>query len=214
MRRLLPSRLFSKTSASPHPVSNEEGGQETVEIARLSAASLAPLADQLVPVYHAAFAEPPYRRDAAQTRAFAGSLTGHMLRRDFRCCLAHESATGAITGFTYGYSGEPGQWWHDIVAAAMGQATVETWLMGSFEFVELAVMPAAQGRGIGGRLHDALLEGLANRTAVLSTIQQETAALQLYRKRGWVELVRDLAFPGVAEPYLVMGIDLTQRPRR
>ncbi len=90
----------------------------------------------------------------------------------------------------------------------MEPAAVETWLIDSFEFAELAVLPELQGRGIGGRLHHALLDGLANRTAVLSTIEQETAALQLYRKRGWIELVRNLAFPGVAELYRVMGIDL------
>ncbi len=218
MRRLLPLRLSSrfspKATASLGAPKDNMRGHIPVEIVRLSAASLAPLADQLLPVYHAAFAEPPYNRDFAQTNAFAGALSNHMLRRDFRCCLARESTGGAITGFTYGYSGEPGQWWHDVVGAAMEPAAVGTWLNGSFEFVELAVLPQAQGRGTGGRLHDALLDGLANRTAVLSTIQHETAALQLYRKRGWVELVRDLAFPGVADPYLVMGIDLAQRSGR
>jgi GNAT superfamily N-acetyltransferase len=210
MRRLLPTRFSSRLA----PKLAKGSRQPPIELVMLSAASLLPLAERLLPVYHAAFAAPPYNRDAAQARAFAGTLSQHMLRRDFRSCIALEPQTGKLTGFTYGYSGGAGEWWHDIVAAAMAPAARDAWLAGSFEFAELAVLPEAQGRGIGGRLHDALLDGLANRTAVLSTIEQETTALQLYRKRGWVDLVHDLAFPDVAERYLLMGIDLRERRTR
>jgi ribosomal protein S18 acetylase RimI-like enzyme len=187
----------------------------TVEIVCISAGELAPIADRLAAVYYAAFAAPPYHRDAAQAAAFADTLAQHARRRDFQCCVAREGSGGRIAGFSYGYSGVAGQWWHDVVAGAMPREMAESWLKGSFELAELAVLPEAQGRGLGGRLHDTLLDGQRNRTAVLSTIQEETPALQLYRKRGWIELVPRLWFPNVAEAYLIMGIDLSRwRARR
>lgn len=179
-----------------------------VEIVGLPATELGPVIEQILHVYGAAFALPPYNRDASQTQAFAGTLMRHLANDDFRCCVAREDGNGRILGFTYGYTGRPGQWWYDVVAAAMEPRVVEQWLDGGFEFVELAVLPEAQGRGLGGRLHDALLDGQPHRAATLSTIQYETAALGLYRKRGWVKLLQGVVFPNVPEPYLVMGLDL------
>ncbi len=180
------------------------------EIICISGRVLVPIVERLLPVYRAAFAAPPYRRDAVQTRAFADTLARHAEHRDFQCCLAREASGGRILGFSYGYSGEAGQWWHDVVAGAMRQELVESWLNGGFELAELAVLPDVQGRGLGGRLHDTLLDGQTNRTALLSTIEHDTPALHLYRKRGWIELLPRVMFPNVTDPYLVMGIDLSQ----
>jgi GNAT superfamily N-acetyltransferase len=69
----------------------------------------------------------------------------------------------------------------------------------------------AQGRGIGGRLHNALLGWLPHRTALLSTHQSETQALCLYRKRGWVPLLEGFVFPGGDAPFLIMGLDIGRR---
>lgn len=33
--------------------------------------------------------------------------------------VARDSHTASIVGFAYGYTSAPGQWWHDIVAAAL-----------------------------------------------------------------------------------------------
>jgi GNAT superfamily N-acetyltransferase len=82
------------------------------------------------------------------------------------------------------------------------------WLMDCFAFAELAVIPSAQGRGIGGQLHDTLLGGLPHRTAVLSAFQGETPAMRFYRWRGWVTLLRNFAPPGSVHPYVVMGLQL------
>lgn len=57
------------------------------------------------------------------------------------------------------------------------------------EFVELAVLPSHQGRGIGGQLHDTLLAGLPHQRALLATADDATtAAVHLYTKRGWQRL--------------------------
>jgi ribosomal protein S18 acetylase RimI-like enzyme len=184
------------------------------EIASISPVELKAVQNQIVDVYREAFSMPPYDRRELDVHVFEHSLAHHALHKAFRCCVAREHPGGPILGFVYGYTSEPGQWWHDSVAKALAPVRVECWLRGSFEFVELAVAPAAQGRGIGGRLHDAILEGLPHHTAVLSTYQAETVALQLYRKRGWLPLLEHFYFPGNPPPYLIMGLDLEQRTGR
>jgi GNAT superfamily N-acetyltransferase len=141
-------------------------------------------------VYRAAFALPPHDETEDDVLRFRDQIFRHALRTGFRCVVARDNHTASIVGFAYGYESAPGQWWHDIVAAALGPQTAEEWLTDCFEFVEVAVTPSAQGRGIGGQLHDQLLTGLQHRTAILSTLQEETSALRLYCKRGWVALRR------------------------
>ena len=68
----------------------------------------------------------------------------------------------------------------------------EEWLDRHFEFVELAVDPIHQRRGIGGALHDALLQSLPHDRALLSTWQEERPARSLYLSRGWRIVVQKL----------------------
>jgi ribosomal protein S18 acetylase RimI-like enzyme len=93
----------------------------------------------------------------------------------------------------------------------MDPAAAQRWLTDTFELVELAVAPHAQGRGIGSRLHDTLLADLPHQAAVLSTIQSETVALKLYRKRGWTVLLENFFFPGTSKPYIIMGLTLMRK---
>ncbi len=166
--------------------------------------------EQVLRVYREAFALPPYNETGADVSSFAEALSRHTRRQGFRLVAAVEGQDGPLLGFAYGYTSAPGQWWHDLVARAMDPALAAEWLGDAFEFVELAVAPQAQGRGLGGRLHDALLAGLPHQRAVLSTMQAETVALRLYRRRGWVVLLEGFRFPNVARPYLVLGLDLTR----
>ncbi len=159
-------------------------------------------------VYQQAFAQPPYSRDAGVADGFAASLVRHVNRIGFRALVAREGGSGPIVGFAYGYGTGPGQWWHEQVARAMPPEQSERWLLGAFELVEFAVAPRAQGQRLGSRLHDTLLQDLPYRTAVLSTMQFETVALQLYRRRGWVPLLENFIFPGGARTYMIMGKDL------
>ncbi|MFL5624723.1 MAG: GNAT family N-acetyltransferase [Ktedonobacteraceae bacterium] len=182
----------------------------TVEIVRLSAQEIDIVQEQIVHIYELAFAQPPYHRIEEDVKKFAVSLARHAQRPGFRCSLALEDTNGQVLGFTYGYTGAAGQWWHDRVSKALGPQKAETWLTGNFELVELAVLPSEQGRGIGGRLHDTLLTALPHRTAALSTYQLETTALHLYRKRGWITLLDGFVFPGSGEPFIIMGLDLTK----
>lgn len=129
----------------------------------------------------------------------------HLERPGFRFFADHDEG-GRLAGIAYGYLGAPGQWWHDLVADAMDEAARARWLRpGHFEFVELAVRPDLRRRGIGGRLHDALLTALDAPTAVLSTEVANEPAIALYSGRGWEVVVPEIDFGADYAPFLVMG---------
>lgn len=176
------------------------------DVDEVGAAAVAAVRGELAAVYRAAFAPPLYQTSEEDTARFGVEiLRRHAGRAGFRCCVAREAPGEAVVGFAYGYTSAPGQWWHDLVARALGPDLAARWLAGAFEFVELAVTPAARGRGLSGRLHDALLAGLPHRTAVLSTRDAETPAVHLYRGRGWTPLLTGYRFPGGEDPWLVLG---------
>jgi ribosomal protein S18 acetylase RimI-like enzyme len=132
-------------------------------------------------------------------------LPRHAGRRAFRF-LAARTDGGKLAGFAYGYEGGPGEWWHDHVASAMTPEQRGEWLApGHFEFVELQVAPELEGRGIGGRLHDALLTGVRGPTAVLSTQRSNERALGFYARRGWETIVEDMDFGEGYQPFVVLG---------
>lgn len=133
-------------------------------------------------------------------------LPRHVTRDGFRFLGAF--ADDRPVGFVYGYRGGSGQWWHDRVARALGTEGTERWLgPGHFEFTELHVRADYRRRGIGGRLHDELLEGIDASTAVLSTQTDNDPAIALYTGRGWRVIVPYLDF-GSGRPFLIMGLDL------
>ncbi len=171
----------------------------------------------LVGVYAAAM-NPPDRtlsgREAIMER--------HAASPGFRGLTA--LADGRLAGFTYGFHGETGQWWHDMVAAALATRSGTTapaaegtgpgvtgpggWLDNSFEVAELHVLPPWQGNGIGRSLLLSVTDGRPERTAVLSTADAPTRARRLYRSVGFTDLLTDFRFSGSEPPYAVMGATL------
>lgn len=168
----------------------------------------------IVDIYRKAFAHPPYNEGESSVIRFSVAFDRHLQRQGYRCIVARPSAKGPIIGFAFGYTAQPGQWWRDTVASVLTPEQVQRWLSDCFELAELAVAPAFQGRGIGGKLHDTLLANLTHQTAALSTIQAESNALHLYRKRGYVTLVKDLIFPGGFRNYTIMSLDLKNQDLR
>lgn len=109
---------------------------------------------------------------------------------------------GAAVGMGFGHRSLPGQWWHDAVAAHVGPenpALREAWVL-----VELAVLPAWQGRGIGGLLHDTLLEAQPLPRALLSTEVTNDRARRMYERRTWHYLHSGFAFVAGQPRFLVM----------
>jgi ribosomal protein S18 acetylase RimI-like enzyme len=166
-----------------------------IEIREVSAREVFPLRHQLAEIWP----------DASRAR-IDDILPRHAARNGFRFLGAFTGER--LVGFVYGYLGATGQWWHDRVAVALGKRGEERWLPGGhFEFTELHVRPEYRRRGIGGALHDAILEGIDAPTAVLSTQTDNGPAIALYSGRGWVVIVPQLDF-GSGRPFLIMGKDL------
>jgi ribosomal protein S18 acetylase RimI-like enzyme len=131
-------------------------------------------------------------------------LERHAARDGFTFLAARDN--GTIEGFTYGYRGSSGEWWHDLVAKSMSDEQRARWLVPRhFEYVELHVRPERQGRGLGGRLHDELLARQPDSpTAVLSTQVDNERALRLYHGRGWEVVVPELDF-GSGRLFSILG---------
>src|SRR5579859_2154146 len=128
---------------------------------------------------------------------------------------SHDRDAPAVLGFSYGFHGQPGQWWYDAVWAALygtiGPALTASWLADCIEVAELHVRTNEQRRGIGTRLLTGLTAGRPERTALLSTPDRETTARRLYRRMGFRDLLTGYSFPGGSPPYAVMGAVLPLR---
>lgn len=176
-----------------------------VQYLELGSAGFARYADESVEVYTVAMQRPA--EIAPQRRAM---LARHLTYVGFLAFVAL-APDGALAGFGYSYPGRPGQWWHDSVFRALrttySREVAAGWLGDSREVVELHVLPAYQGQGIGRALLRKLVDGSEEPTIVLSTHDRESAARVLYRSMGFVDLLTDYRFPGGVERYAVMGLD-------
>jgi GNAT superfamily N-acetyltransferase len=184
---------------------------QPITLAELSPAEFRRAIGRLVGVYAAAM-NPPQRMLAGRDSI----LDRHAANPGFRALIVRTAIAGrsAVAGFTYGFRGAPGQWWHDMVAAALASMyppSASTWLADSFEVAELHVLPAYQGIGIGRRLLLELTTGRSERTAVLSTQDTESRARRLYRGVGFTDLLTGFRFSGAEPPYAVMGAALPLR---
>lgn len=74
-----------------------------------------------------------------------------------------------------------------------------------FEFVEIAVHPQYRNEGLGTKLHNELLEGIPNRTSVLTTQKNNEKARSLYGKLDWVNVLEPFHPSKDDVPYVIMG---------
>jgi GNAT superfamily N-acetyltransferase len=157
--------------------------------------------NDVLAVYAMAMNYPPELVEARR-----GFVTAHARREGFRAVAVHTD--DMLLGFSYGYLSRPGQWWHDQVRTAMRRTERRYWLPECYELVELHVLPAAQGHGLGTALLQRLLDGAPGATVLLSTpeVPEETSrAWRLYRRFGFVDVVRQLRFPGDDRPFAILG---------
>ncbi|HWH00392.1 MAG TPA: GNAT family N-acetyltransferase [Pilimelia sp.] len=165
--------------------------------------------DDVVDVYGEAMGYRPELLDARR-----GYIVTHARRPGFRA-VATVSSDGQLVGFGYGYLSGRGQWWHDQVHGALDRAARKTWLTHCFEVVELHVRPAAQGHSLGTRQLRALLTMAHGSTTLLSTPEadeQRSRAWRLYRRFGFVDVLRDFHFPGDERAFAVLGRTLPLHP--
>ncbi|MET8143237.1 GNAT family N-acetyltransferase [Sphaerisporangium sp. NPDC005288] len=166
--------------------------------------------DTVIDIYTVAMRPPGDQLSGRQS-----IMRNHATYPDFTCLLA-ETTDGRVVGFGYGFHGSPGQWWHDVVRRALeereGPARAAAWFENALEIAEIHVRPEYQGKGVGRRLVHGLCAGRGERTAVMSTHDQPTAARHLYRRLGFIDLIGMYVFPGGYERYAIVGSTLPLRP--
>lgn len=158
--------------------------------------------DDVIDVYGQAMG---YPAEVLTTRR--GYVASHVHRPGFRA-VASLDRYGTLLGFGYGYTSQPGQWWHDQVRTAIPSEHRAAWLNDCFEVVELHVLPAAQGHGLGAAQLRSLLGMATAKTTLLSTPEADEAtsrAWRLYRRFGYVDVIRHFYFPGDSRPFAVLG---------
>jgi GNAT superfamily N-acetyltransferase len=167
--------------------------------------------DALLAVYAAAM-----RPDPAHLPGRLSIMERHCGHPGFRAIVVTVPPSPQAVAFSYGFRGAPGQWWHDVVragiTAASGAAVATRWLADPLEIAEVHVRPEHQGQGIGRELLVTLTAGRAERTAVLSTQDDNSPARRLYHGMGFIDLMTGFGFPGGGPPYAVMGAELPLRP--
>lgn len=183
----------------------------TPQIHRLDRRGFIRRIDAFLAVYEAAMEPPPGQLAGRRT-----IMERHTEHSGFRAFAAEHGRH--VVGFAYGFHGEPGQWWHDVVVSALDEAGgpghARCWLDDAFEVAELHVHPDAQGQGLGRGLITDLCAGTAARTVVLSTIDAPTPARNLYGSLGLKDLLPAFRFPGGGPRYAVMGAALPLTSRR
>ena len=187
--------------------------RSALSVSELSPGEFTSRLDQMLAVYTAAMQPATWVLPGRRT-----VMAGHVANPGFRALLATEDGSGEAAGFTYGFHGAAGQWWHDTVAralvAAHGADAAAAWLDDSFEVAELHVMPEHQGHGVGAGLLFRLTADRPERTALLSTRDADTPARRLYRGTGFTDLLTSFVFfPSGDPPYAVMGAELPLRSR-
>jgi GNAT superfamily N-acetyltransferase len=171
-------------------------------LVELDRTAFAALQDEVLDVYAEAM---QVRPEAARARR--SILATHLEREGLRAVGALDD-DGRLVGIAYGYRGAPGQWWHDQVRAALSADDAARWLDGAFEVCEFHVRPSLQGTGLGRALIARLLALTDAPTAVLTTPDSDTRARRFYRTAGWVDLVRELRFPGDPRAFAVLALPL------
>ncbi len=181
-------------------------------LTELGAARFTAAIDKMLAVYTAAMRPAP-----SQLAGRRSIMARHAANPGFRALAVLDDA-GQPVAFSYGFHGETGQWWHDMVmyalAASAGAAEASEWLSDSFEVAELHVMPAFQNRGLGRNLLLRLTGDREEQNAVLSTHDSESPARHLYRSLGFVDLLTSFRFSGGDPLYAVMGAKLPLRDVR
>ncbi|EJR54601.1 hypothetical protein IIM_01541 [Bacillus cereus VD107] len=131
-------------------------------------------------------------------------INRHMDYPNFKGIVALNDE-GAVIGFSYGYQSLNGQYYNQLMREVLNFEKVDQWLEDCFEFVELAVHPKYRNVGLGTKLHNGLLEGIPNRTSVLTTQINNLKARSLYEKLDWVNVLEPFHPSKDNAPYVLMG---------
>jgi len=146
----------------------------------------------------------------------------HTRRRGWKAVAAIEDpedsdattpTAGPLLGVAYGYCGAPDQWWQQQVVAGLrrsgaDQAHIADLMNSYFELTELHIHPRAQGRGLGEALVRRLLDDRGEQHVLLSTPEingEANRAWRLYRRLGFVDVIRGYHFAGDPRAFAILG---------
>jgi ribosomal protein S18 acetylase RimI-like enzyme len=139
--------------------------------------------DELSAAYEDTFSGPPWDKSGPQTAAFAEGLAGWAAREGFQAFWVRED--GELIGFAFRVRTPvpvPDEGFYGLLRERFGDY-VGT-LAGAVEVVELAVRPAARGRGLG---RDLLHAVAGDERAWLVTRVDAEHTRAFYRRQGWRE---------------------------
>lgn len=179
-----------------------------VRVVRLTPSELLDRLTEALGVYVTAMR---YPRSAVRQRA--PLWREHTFRLGWRAVGALDERN-ALVGLGYGYRGARGQWWHEEVRRGLLGTSPDglPWLADYFELTELHVLPRAQGAGLGEQLLRTLVSGCDQGSVLLSTPELDPArparAWRLYRRLGFVDVLREHRFAGDPRPFAVLGRSL------
>ncbi|MFH8387915.1 GNAT family N-acetyltransferase [Kitasatospora sp. NPDC018058] len=109
-------------------------------------------------------------------------ISGHARHEEFTLVAAF--AAGQIVGFGYGFRCSPAYWYGEQLLPQVTPEEART--TGSLAGIcELAVRSGWQGRGVGTRIHTALLEALRTDWVSLLAMPGDHPAQHLYRRLGY-----------------------------
>jgi ribosomal protein S18 acetylase RimI-like enzyme len=131
-------------------------------------------------------------------------------------------AAAPMLGVAYGYCGAPDQWWQQQVVQGLhrvgaDRTHIAEMMTSYFELTELHIAPTAQGRGLGEALARRLLADRAEAHVLLSTPEingEANRAWRLYRRLGFVDIIRGYHFAGDPRPFAILGRALPLEPVR
>ncbi|WP_085264039.1 GNAT family N-acetyltransferase [Mycolicibacter longobardus] len=118
-----------------------------------------------------------------------------------------------LLGVAYGYCGAPDQWWQQQVVLGLqrrglARSDIMRLMTSYFELTELHVAPRAQGSGLGEALARRLLAGRPEANVLLSTPEisgEGNRAWRLYRRLGFIDVIRGHHFAGDPRPFAILG---------
>jgi len=142
----------------------------------LAAEAARGLKDELSELAAEAFSAPPWHETPAQARQLTDRMLSDARNPAFVLAFAFAGRGPALAGFGYGLPRRPGPFIAGNSLTFDGEP---------FELCELAVRPAARGRGAGRALHDAIVTASGPQPRWLVTHPAAHPAVSLYRARGW-----------------------------
>lgn len=110
----------------------------------------------------------------------------HAKAEGHRLALAHHN--DIVIGYGWGYIGQRGEYWSDLLCDSLSERIASQWVGGHFDVVELAVLPEHRRHGLGQALHDCLLDGLTAKCLLITSSDPDDPAVRLYTRSGWKTL--------------------------